>query len=171
MSTESTPYTVDRILDCEYTSDELAQALEIPTVDHLRFVEMFKAYCEDRDLTIGNETILIRTIRQFLKESKKDVREVFGDALLGQSGCFPYSVRCCLLAGAWDMKMYLARSNHLSNALHILVVREDGRPFDLTHPTPRSATRLTLDSITGYARYIQPIVFRVGQRIRSFSNR
>ena len=139
----------------------MAETLEI-SPEHIReLVSMFKTYCAQENLALDDENKTIKYIRRFLKERKPAYKELFKDTLLGQSGCFPASLRACLLAGAYNVETHLARSTRPLSTLHVLLMRADGSPFELTNFEKHEPVQMTLGQIRAYARFAQPVLATV----------
>lgn len=138
--------------------ERLVHELGIKSEDIRHIRSLFEAYCEDGQLVLSNEIMILRAIRSFLKEQKPIIKEQLSHSLLGQSGCFGFSIRTCVLAHAYGVNTYIARSTNPRRMLHTLVVREDGTPFDLTEATKGGVAPMTWLHIKGYASMVQPVV-------------
>ncbi len=149
--------------------EQLAETLGISEQQKEGLISMFHSYCETEHLENTNETLVVRNIRHFLHDQKSEIYGHFADSLLGQSGCFPFSVKCSLLAKEFGIDTRLARARNLNKLLHVLVLRPDGRPFDLTDPTLKiyKTTPLSIPQAYAYARVAQPIATAGGRLKRT----
>lgn len=143
-------------------TEQLASILNIGEREQKELLAMYRAH-PIPGVMPGNARQVLRNIRTFLSGRRTEIKDTFSDSLLGQSGCFPASVRTCFLAAADGIETHMARSRMPRRALHVLLLLPDGKPFDPTEAQKGPVVAMTLEQVKRYARFIQPIVTSTGR--------
>ena len=140
--------------------DQIAEDLDISQREVDGLTEMFQNYATERGSDLQDERSVVRTIRHFLHDRKPDIKTRFADSVLGQSGCFPFSVRSCLLASRFGIESSLARSDR-TRALHVMLIDKEGNPYDIRELEKGKIKPMSHEQVRAYGRYLQPVVATV----------
>ncbi|MBX9906914.1 hypothetical protein K2X96_03385 [Patescibacteria group bacterium] len=137
--------------------ETLVHELGISPDDLKSFIDLFTHYADEQLVDMTNESAVFRVVRHFITQHKKEIKEQFKDSVLGQSGCFAYSVRTSVLLGAMGIVNRLARATG-TRMLHILVIDKNGVPYDPREITKGNFNPMSLSEIRMYGRLVQPVV-------------
>ena len=127
-----------------------------------KLAEMFNQYVTARHVRLADEPDMMRMIRHFLHDKKPEIRREFAGSVLGQSGCFVYSVKSLLLGERHGIKSSLARSTG-TRALHVMLIDEHGEPYDIRELQKGGVQPLSNDQVRAYGQYLQPLVYAANQ--------
>lgn len=149
--------TPENSLQQKLNREELLRNLDIPEKEIEDLTKMFQTYTKEKGAPLENEHLTVRAIRHFLHDRKTEIRSEFSDSVLGQSGCFAFSVKSFLLAGNFGIESNLARSTGI-RAIHVMLVDKDGQPYDVRELRRGGVKAMSIEQVRAYGNYLQPII-------------